>query len=204
MTVLVVLHLAYPPLPQRQSRLNGLVRDLDDQGQILWIGHGKTHNAKRHLRIPEFIQKPLCELAAGRGPEEFRFTAERLGTRIERRHFWVMVRRLCAIAGVTRVCTHSLRGLYATLAVETGALSESVAASLGHGSFEVTEKHYAQPSAVGNGKTARVASMLAPEPTERSKPQPDAAAFVQQLSPEQRAQLIALLTQEDGNKTVPN
>ena len=51
--------------------------------------------------------------------------------------------RLCKLAGTTAVGTHRLRGLYATLAVESGALSETVASSLGHGSFAMTERHYA-------------------------------------------------------------
>ena len=58
--------------------------------------------------------------------------------------------------GWAQVCVHSLRGLYATLAVESGAISETVAKSLGHSSFNMTERHYAQPSAVSNSRSARV------------------------------------------------
>nr|WP_255412582.1 tyrosine-type recombinase/integrase [Haliangium sp. UPWRP_2] len=55
------------------------------------------------------------------------------------------VRRLCTVAGVPIVCPHSLRGLWATAGVRSGALSHAVAAALGHGSFKVTAKHYVQP-----------------------------------------------------------
>jgi hypothetical protein len=73
---------------------------------------------------------------------------------------WAMVRKLCVLAGVPPVCTHSLRGLYATLAVQSGSASHVVASSLGHGSFEITQRHYAQASSVANASTARVLSIL--------------------------------------------
>jgi len=136
------------------------VRDLDDGCGILWIDQGKTHNARRHLRIPEFLRLLLQELIKGKGPESFLFPSELPGQSVRRQRLWAVVQDICKQAGVTRVCAHSLRGLYATLAVESGALSETVAASLGHGSFSMTEKHYAQQSSVSNVKTARVESML--------------------------------------------
>ena len=43
------------------------VRDLDDGCGILWIDQGKTHNARRHLRIPEFLRPLLQELIKGKG-----------------------------------------------------------------------------------------------------------------------------------------
>ena len=59
-----------------------------------------------------------------------------------------MVRKLCVLAGVPLTCTHSLRGLYATLAVQSGSASHVGASSLGHGSFEITQQHYAQAIAL--------------------------------------------------------
>jgi integrase len=32
------------------------VRDLDDGARYLWIDHGKTANARRHLEIPTLLQ----------------------------------------------------------------------------------------------------------------------------------------------------
>ena len=66
-----------------------------------------------------------------------------------------MVRKLCVLAGVPLTCTHSLRGLYATLAVQSGSASHVGASSLGHGSFEITQQHYAQASSVAYASTAR-------------------------------------------------
>jgi hypothetical protein len=61
---------------------------------------------------------------------------------------------------VQLVCPHSLRGLWATLGVESGAAETAVAAALGHGSFEMTAKHYAQPEAVTDARSDRVATFL--------------------------------------------
>ena len=111
------------------------------------------------------------------------------------------MRRFCKQANVASVCTHSLRGLYATRAVESGALAETVATSLGHSSFAVTEKHYAQPSVVSNAKTARVGSLLT-----SSKKTPAAATDLESvahllttLAPAQRAELLLLLYKKDEN-----
>ena len=111
------------------------VRDLDDGCGILWIDQGKTHNARRHLRIPEFLRPLLQELIKGKGPESFLFPSELSGQSVRRQRLWAVVQDICKEAGVTRVCAHSLSGLYATLDVESGALFETVAASLGTVAF---------------------------------------------------------------------
>lgn len=175
-----------------------LVRDLDDDGRILWIDYGKTRHARRHLRVPEVIRPHLQQVVLGRGPEEPLFPAGRVPGPISRQRLWHLVSALCRDAGVTRVCPHSLRGLYATLAVETGALSESVATSLGHGSFAMTEKHYAQPSAVSNSRSARVVSTLASGAEESTDRLRVLASMFEQLSPAERVQLLARLEPESG------
>jgi hypothetical protein len=81
--------------------------------------------------------------------------------------------------------------------VESGALSETVAASLGHGSFSMTEQHYAQQSSVSNVKTARVESMLTSQRSTNGSPADAAAKLLSTLGPEQRAQLTALLHQKE-------
>jgi len=63
------------------------VRDLDDGCGILWIDQGKTHNARRHLRIPEFLRPLLQELIKGKGPESFLFPSELSGSRFDGRDF---------------------------------------------------------------------------------------------------------------------
>jgi len=170
---------------------------LDDGCGILWIDQGKTHNARRHLRIPEFLRPLLQELIKDKGPESFLFPSEMPGQPTRRQTLWTTVQTICKQAGVTRVCAHSLRGLYATLAVESGALSETVAASLGHGSFSMTEKHYAQQSSVSNVKTARVENMLTSQRSMDSGPVDAMAKLLSTLGPEQKAQLMALLQQKE-------
>lgn len=136
------------------------VRDVDRGGTILWIDGGKTRNARRYLDVPAVLQPRLRQLATGRGAEELLIGQSRDGVMRDRRSLWVAVGRICRTAGVPRVCPHSLRGLWATLGVQSGAVSHAVAASLGHGSFEMTAKHYAQPEAISGACTARMIEML--------------------------------------------
>lgn len=132
------------------------VRDLDDGGRFLWIEAGKTANAKRHLEVPELLRPYLLRLAAGRPSGALLFGTAKTGMPRGRGRLWEMVRKLCVLADVPPVCTHSLRGLHATLAVQSGSAAHVVAASLGHRSFEMTQRHYAQASSVANAATARV------------------------------------------------
>ena len=108
-----------------------------------------------------------------------------------------MVRNLCQRAEVPVVCTHSLRGLWATLAVQSGAASHVVAANLGHHSFKMTERHYAQSSAVGNAATARVQGRLASERVG----QPSAREQLEQLDEGTLARLLELLAQSKKGGT---
>ena len=172
--------------------LDRVVRDLDDGARYLWIDAGKTANARRHLEVPELVQPYLLLLAAGKQPEEFLFGASESGGRRYRQKMWEMVRRLCQRAGVPIVCTHSLRGLWATLAVQSGAASHVVAANLGHHSFQVTERHYAQGSVVKNAATARVLEMLGNgSGSRRASPKEQ----LEQLDENELTQLLALLVE---------
>ena len=137
-----------------------IVRDLDDEGRVLWIAFGKTHNARRRLQVPEALRQILLKHAAGKPPE-----APLLGPPGEPLHTRVIVRyrlhKLCEEAGLPQVCPHSLRGLNATLAVEAGATAHHVAAALGHASFATTARHYADASAIANASLRKVADVLA-------------------------------------------
>lgn len=138
-----------------------VVRDLDDGARYLWIDTGKTANARRHLEVPEVLQPYLLRLADGKRPDELLFGLSKMtGRPRQRQAMHRTVQTICQKAGVPVVCTHSLRGLWATLAIQSGAASHAVAASLGHHSFAVTQKYYAQPSAITNASTARVSGML--------------------------------------------
>ncbi len=136
-----------------------VVRDLDDEGRILWVPYGKTQNAKRRLQIPDALREVLLLHAKDKAAD-----APLLGPPGEPMHTRDIIRYklqgLCAQLGLPRVCPHSLRGLNATLALDAGATAHHVAAALGHASFATTARHYADASSVANAGLRRVADLL--------------------------------------------
>lgn len=146
--------------------LHARVRDLDCNGTKLWIAprdgeyRGKTHNASRSPDVPEVLQPRLRRLMAGKLPEDYLFGVASTGNPKSRQVLHTAVRRICVKAGVPVVCPHSLRGLWATAGVRSGALSHAVAAALGHGSFSMTERHYVEPGAMDGARTDRLVEML--------------------------------------------
>ena len=166
------------------------VRDVDDHGQLFCIESGKTKNARRWLEIrsPE-LQRLLAHQVQRRKPDDLLFGAGRKNV-YTATAIWKWLRNFCKAAQVPRVCPHSLRGLHSTLAMEHGATSGLVAAALGHGSFEITQRHYVQPGTMDNLKQAKVSAAL-------ESPQPSAPADLtaltgqlQKLSPEELAQIL--------------
>lgn len=171
--------------------ISRVVRDLDDGARYLWIDEGKTQNARRHLEVPAVLSPLLLRLAEGRRSEELLFGVNPLtGRPYRRQSMHHTVQSICSKAGVPRVCTHSLRGLWATLAVKSGAVSHAVAESLGHHSFAVTQKHYAEPAAVKNAATARVLDRLA---TSHDPNKLSAEALLQKLDEDTLEELTRLL-----------
>jgi integrase len=154
--------------------LSRRVRDVDCvKGKwLLWVdAEGdrnsvtlKTRNARRHYEVPAFLAPRLARLVAGRSTDAWLFGGSQAGGPRCRQLLWSAVRRICAAAGVPAVCPHSLRGLNATLGVEAGVMPHAVAAALGHGSFAVTARHYAQPEAIVSARAARVIEVLELEP----------------------------------------
>lgn len=76
--------------------------------------------------------------------------------------WWALyhVRRICRLAKVPLVCTHSLRGLQASLATKAHATGELVAAQLGHTSPTITQRHYLNPGMVAASRTDRALTVL--------------------------------------------
>lgn len=142
--------------------LHRVVRDLDDGGKVLWIPRGKTDNARRRLEVPEVLRPLLLQLADGKSPLDLLFGTSPVhrGKPLSDAWLWDHVRKLCDQAGVPRVSTHSLRGLHSTLALEAGATASAVAAALGHGSFQITAKHYAAPGTLERVRSKAVAQTL--------------------------------------------
>ncbi len=142
-----------------------VVRDLDDEGRLLWIEFGKTKRARRTLEVPMVLRPYLLALTEGRGPNEQLITRKPLRTGKKADRYWLMreTRRLCAEAETPQVCVHSLRGLHATLATEAGATSHAVAGALGHSTPAVTHAHYVDGTAKRRANSKRVVNALAPQ-----------------------------------------
>lgn len=160
--------LAQLVLGLRSSEVLGRrVRDLDDGGTALCIPGGKTKNARRSLAIEsEPLRALLQRQTVGKRPDDLLFGS---GKPLNNDYLWDRLQRYCALAGVPKVCPHSLRGLHSTIAMERGATSGVVAAALGHGSFAVTARHYVNPDTLANAKARKVSAALA-SPSVASEP----------------------------------
>lgn len=115
------------------------VRDLDDEGRILWVDHGKTAAAQRRPEVPDVLRPHLQRLAQGKRPVDKLFG--------HHDRCWVRecTQKICDQAGLPRVTAHGLRGMCSTLAIDSGQASHAVAAMLGHASPAVTEQSYMAP-----------------------------------------------------------
>lgn len=174
------------------------VRDVDENGTVLLIPDGKTPNARRRPHVPDFLQPYLLSLIQGKPPEALLFgehgKEDSRSTFLRRK-----VHKLCQQAGVPLVCPHSLRGLHATLALRQGLSSQAVAAALGHGSFAITARHYADPSVIVDARVINVLAAL-------GRPQGDGMAQLAELarnirtylSPPDIDTLIGLLKKPTG------
>jgi len=131
-----------------------LVRDVDDEGRLLWVPTGKTRKAKRTLEVPEPLRPLLCALTEGRPASAELFPGDR---------HWLLkqVKKMCRLAKVPVVCSHGMRGLHSTLAMEMGATGHAVAQALGHESFATTKRHYLGDGALSRGSQRRALSLIA-------------------------------------------
>lgn len=129
-------------------RLEG--RDVDDGGRVIWISDAKTEAGKRTLYVPPELSELLV---AAREDARIFPTTE---------HQWLnrQVHKLCALAGVPKVCTHSLRGTHATLGTEFGSSSLVVSQALGHANEGITKAHYTLPEASAAAVQRRVTLRL--------------------------------------------
>jgi len=131
------------------------VRDLDDEGQLLWIPDSKTEAGKRTLQVPEYLRTYLLDLAEGKRTEDLLFGYH------DRNWPRKWVARICKAAGVPRVTAHGMRGLHGTLAIETGLSAHAVAAALGHESATTTLQSYAKSGAGSSARQQKVLTVLA-------------------------------------------
>jgi integrase len=115
-----------------------LARDVDAGATVLQVQdtpeYGwclKTGQSKRPLGIPPYLQPLLRARAAGKEPTDLLFPSA-----VGRLQWpsWCnrQVARLCKLAGVPRVCMHSLRATAATNSITAGVSPEAAARMLGH------------------------------------------------------------------------
>ena len=180
----------------RSSEVWGLhVRDLEADGTRLQVAAdgGKTANATRTLEIDvPALRDLLRHFSQGKQPGDYLFERTcALGSTNTMLHKYL--RHVCDRLKIPRVCPHALRGLHATLAVQQGVSSRVVAGVLGHGSDEITRRHYIAPGAENTGVARDLAALLAPvgqRPPASSAPA-DLRSALLAMSPEERRALLA-------------
>lgn len=126
------------------------VRDLDDEGRLMWIPSSKTKAGRRMLVVPEAIRPLLLEVAEGKQADDWLFSSHK--------REWVLdwVKRLCRAAGVPEVTCHGLRGTYASIAIGAGGSGRDVAQSMGHVNEYVTKAAYAKQEAYDLAQNVRI------------------------------------------------
>lgn len=141
------------------------VRDVDDEGRLLWIPSSKTEAGRRKLEVPEVLRPRLLAVVDGRPGDQLLFrgrTGKGRGRAAHRDRKWptTWVQTICELAGVPVITSHGMRGLHGTLAVDAGLSPHLVAASLGHESFSTTETSYAKKDTVAAAKRRKGISVL--------------------------------------------
>lgn len=131
-------------------------RDLDAGGSLLWIPHSKTEAGRRRVEVPDVLRLYLLALKRDKLPTDLLFG--------EHWRDWPRrwVQKICRAARVPTVCAHSMRGLFATLGMQAGAVPHVVAATLGHESPRITEQSYAQPGSADIVPARRAVAQLLP------------------------------------------
>lgn len=131
-----------------------VVRDVDDEGRVLWIPDSKTEAGRRTLEVPPPLSGMLLALVQGRQREEKLFG----------RHWrdWPrkQVVRICELAGVPRVSAHGMRGTHSSIAREHGATGRIVADAMGHVSERMHEEAYAKRESVERARQRRAKRTL--------------------------------------------
>jgi integrase len=177
------------------------VVNLDEDGSVLVIEQAKTRAGNRRVDIPEFLRPYVRRLSEGERPDAwlFRHTANPGKPRMQQ-SVHQRVRFICKRAGVPLICTHSLRGMNATLKVQAGASEDYVARSIGHTSFGMTLRHCVDPAVKAAVDALRVDAALAKVggvALEKPVPQQSSAlALLRSLSADERAALLRALLVE--------
>lgn len=123
------------------------------------VKFGKTDNATRSVDLHESLTELLQAKCSAKATSE-RIFAANLPKVPAPDWLYKRLKVFCKVAGIPAYCPHSLRGYHASSAISAGVSSDAVAKTLGHGSFEVTKRHYATASSLQNAKARQVADKL--------------------------------------------
>lgn len=145
--------------PRASEVIERDVRDLDDDGRLLWIRDSKTEAGKRALEIPELLRPLLLHLASDRIAAAPLFW-NASGSRPTRHWVRDQCQRFCRLAGVPEITAHGLRGTHGSIARRGGATAELVAAQLGHASVGVTNAAYITRRAASAADSGAVVAAL--------------------------------------------
>lgn len=156
----------------------------------IYVVRGKTKNAKRSIKLYDGVAELLHKFCEGRPATDRIFAADR-PQQPATPWLWKRLQTYCRRLGLPPLCPHSLRGLNATLAIEGGATTDAVAASLGHANFAITAKHYADPSAVLNAALGKIPAAL--QHGQPGQEEDRLATLVSGLSPDDLKRLKSLL-----------
>lgn len=143
------------------------VRDLDDEGRLLWVPRSKTKAGRRTLETGDLLRPLLEALARGRPGDALLFGGRRRNRRapdetVPHLRGWVLhwTKRICDLAEVPRVSAHGLRGTHASLAVSAHATVRVVSEALGHATTGVTLQSYADADEVARAKQRQALEVL--------------------------------------------
>lgn len=156
-----VLTLCYLVLGARASELvKRNVRDLDDDGRLLWIEDTKTEAGTRRLSIPDPVRSLLIDLARGRAPDAPLFVGDRKPrmSRFAARH---QVLACCKAAKVPVLPPQALRRTQSDIATDAGETGEAVARHLGHTSQVVTDRSYRDRQVTQDAQQERAFKVIA-------------------------------------------
>jgi integrase len=172
----------------RPSEVLALTVDcVGEAGRRVAVPGTKTRNAKRQLELYAEVGELLAKHCDGK-PGTQRVFAANLLKQPAPNWMYKRLHKYCDDAGIERICPHALRGLHSSLALTAGATTQDVARALGHASFSTTQRHYASPESVINGRSARLIQRLHTE-----EPAPNLDAALAMLPAELRGQVLAAL-----------
>lgn len=148
--------------PRANEIVTRRVRDIDDNCKLFWIPSSKTPSGRRIVEVPEELQPYLKMLVDGKRSWDFLFPSKfnSKSGHVTVPYVTAQIKAVCDRAGLPPVCAHSMRGLHATIAVEYGTSSHSVAATIGHDNFKVTTDHYIAKGTVENAQAKKVGQRL--------------------------------------------